>query len=186
MLEGARQLAESKGFSLTTRQHPAEELPYADATFSLVACRVAPHHFSSPGKFVKEVARVLKSDGQFLLIDGSVPDDEPELEEWLHEVEKLRDPSHARFLSPRAWEAIAVMANLRVEYLQTSVRLQPNSDWYFEVASTSESNRLLVRDLVASASPRIRNVMGIQNEGGGVQWNWTMVTMICSKRVHKD
>jgi ubiquinone/menaquinone biosynthesis C-methylase UbiE len=60
---------------------PAEEMPFADGAFDLVTVRVTPHHFSSPQKFVKEKARVLKLGGHFLLIDGTVPDDDPETEE---------------------------------------------------------------------------------------------------------
>jgi SAM-dependent methyltransferase len=35
------------------------------------------HHFTSPAAFVREVARVLRPGGAFLLIDGTVPDDDP-------------------------------------------------------------------------------------------------------------
>ena len=106
MLANARKLAEERGHSLETRLHEAEKFPYADASFDLVTCRVAAHHFSDCGAFLREVVRVLKPGGYFLLIDGSVPDGEPGAEEWIHQVEKLRDPSHGRFLSPGAWSAL--------------------------------------------------------------------------------
>ena len=96
MLENAQKLCAEEGFGIETRLFPAEEMPFADGAFDLVTVRVAPHHFSSPQKFVKETARVLKPGGHFLLIDGTVPDDDPETEEWLHRVEKWRDPSHGR------------------------------------------------------------------------------------------
>ena len=93
MLERAKEAAASRGFKVQTRQHAAEQFPYPDASFDLVTCRVAAHHFSSPENFIRETARVLKAGGHLLLIDGTVPDDEPEAETWLHAVEKLRDPS---------------------------------------------------------------------------------------------
>src|SRR6478609_3164756 len=96
MLANARKLLEEAGYSLETRLFPAEEIPFADASFDLVTSRVAPHHFVSPAKFVSESARVLKSGGHLMVIDGSVPDDDPETEEWLHKIEKWRDPSHGR------------------------------------------------------------------------------------------
>jgi ubiquinone/menaquinone biosynthesis C-methylase UbiE len=99
MLETARKLCAEAGFVIDTRLFPAEEMPFTGNSFDLVTVRVAPHHFSSPGTFVRETARVLKPGGYFLLIDGTVPDDDPETEEWLHCVEKWRDPSHGRFLS---------------------------------------------------------------------------------------
>ena len=78
MLDNAGTLLREEGFELETALFPAEKIPFADATFGLVAARVAPHHFSSPERFVAEAARVLAPGGHFLLIDGSVPDADPE------------------------------------------------------------------------------------------------------------
>ncbi|MDL5048023.1 class I SAM-dependent methyltransferase [Oscillatoria amoena NRMC-F 0135] len=65
MLEATAQLALDRGVSVTTRQHAAEELPYADASFDIVTCRTAAHHFSSPAQFARETARALKPGGAF-------------------------------------------------------------------------------------------------------------------------
>jgi len=103
MLERAKEAAAARRFKVQTQQHAAEQFPYPDASFDLVTCRVAAHHFSSPENFIRETARVLTAGGHLLLIDGTVPDDEPEAEAWLHAVEKFRDPSHQRLISPRTW-----------------------------------------------------------------------------------
>jgi ubiquinone/menaquinone biosynthesis C-methylase UbiE len=102
MLENARKLCAEAGFVIETRLFPAEKMPFTECSFDLVTVRAAPHHFSSPGTFVRETTRVLTPSGHFLLIDGTVPDDDPETEEWLHCVEKWRDPSHGRFLSRKS------------------------------------------------------------------------------------
>src|SRR5947207_8789321 len=39
---------------------PAEHLPFADASFDAVACRVAAHHFNDVVNAVREMARVAK------------------------------------------------------------------------------------------------------------------------------
>ena len=65
MLERTRAAATARGLLVETGQHPAETMPYADRSFDLVTCRVAPHHFSSPAAFVSEVARVLRP-GEFV------------------------------------------------------------------------------------------------------------------------
>ena len=49
----------------------AEEIPFADGSFDVVACRVAAHHFQDPASALKEMARVsralvLVSDNLFL------------------------------------------------------------------------------------------------------------------------
>src|SRR3954470_22205806 len=126
MLERVREAAAARRLAVETRQHAAEELPYPDAAFDLVTSRVAPHHFSSPESFIRETARVLRAGGWFLLIDGSVPDDAAEAEEWLHQVEKLRDPSHHRLLSPKAWSALCAGSGLRVESAELQAFKQPD------------------------------------------------------------
>jgi SAM-dependent methyltransferase len=128
--------AAARGLRVIARLHPAEHLPYADASFDLVTCRVAAHHFSSPPDFVRESARVLQPGGWFLLIDGSMQDDEEEAEEWLHQVEKLRDPSHHRLLTPRNWARLCQAAGLRVTHSELDPFKQPDLNWYFETAAT--------------------------------------------------
>lgn len=80
----------------------AEQLPFLDDTFDAVACRIAAHHFPNPHLFVKEVARVLKPGGKFLLIDNIAPEDNV-LDQFMNKTEKLRDESHGRCFSVSEW-----------------------------------------------------------------------------------
>lgn len=181
MLERVREGAEERGLSVETRQHAAEELPYADATFDLVTSRIAPHHFSSPEKFIAETARVLKPGGWFLLIDGSVQDDEAEAEEWLHQVEKWRDPSHHRLLTPRAWTQLCAQSGLQVQSAELKRMKQPDLEWYFETAATSPENRTRVRELIARAPDSARRLFELGEEDGKIVWWWPRLTLIARK-----
>jgi ubiquinone/menaquinone biosynthesis C-methylase UbiE len=181
MLESASKLAAERGFSLDTRLHEAEKLPYPDGSFDLVSCRVAAHHFSDRDAFVHEVARVLKSGGHFLLIDGSVPDGEPGAEEWIHQVEKLRDPSHGRFLSPGAWAALCERHGLRVLRCKTAPFKQPDLDWYFQTAGTTPENRQKVQDLVCNAPDSARKVFRIAQEDAKTVWWWPRLSLVALK-----
>jgi len=181
MLENAVRLAAEAGLTIETRQFPAEEMPFAAGTFQLVTVRVAPHHFSSPARFVAEVARVLAPGGHFLLIDGSVPDDDPATESWLHEVEKWRDPSHGRFLSRAAWETLVRESGLTVLRSELQPMKQPDLEWYFETAATPPENRARVLAAVRTAPGRVRAALRLGEEDGKIVWWWPRLTLLARK-----
>jgi len=181
MLDRVREAASERGLSVETRQHPAEEFPYADASFDLVTSRIAPHHFSSPESFIRETARVLRPGGWFLLIDGSVPDDEPEAEEWLHQIEKHRDPSHHRLLAPRTWTQLCEANGLHVQSAEMRTLKQPDLEWYFETAATSPENRRIVRDLIAHAPTSARAAFRLAEEDGKIVWWWPRLTLVARR-----
>jgi ubiquinone/menaquinone biosynthesis C-methylase UbiE len=180
MLENAVKLAAESGHAIETRLFPAEEMPFGE-TFDLVTARVAPHHFSSPVKFVAEVARVLKRGGHFVLIDGSVPDNDPVTEEWLHQVEKWRDPSHGRFLSRATWESLVAAAGLHVVKSQLDPFKQPDLEWYFETAATPPENRRQVLEAVRTAPPAVRAAIRLAEEDKRITWWWQRLTLVARK-----
>src|SRR6266851_4501802 len=70
MLEKAREFLLAQGvINAGFQAADAEHLPFADASFDRVTCRLAAHHFPNVAQSVKEVARVLKRGGLYLLID---------------------------------------------------------------------------------------------------------------------
>ena len=181
MLANAKRLVEEAGLQLETRLFPAEQIPFEDSSFDIVTVRVAPHHFSSPERFVHEVARVLRPGGHFLLIDGSVPDNDPETEAWLHQVEKWRDPSHGRCLSRIAWENLVREAGLRVLRSELQPMKQPDLEWYFVTAATPAENRSQVLELVRQASPQVRSALRLTQEDGKIAWVWPRLTLLARR-----
>jgi ubiquinone/menaquinone biosynthesis C-methylase UbiE len=181
MLQNALRLCAEAGFEIQTRLFPAEEMPFADGSFDLVTVRVAPHHFSSPAKFIRETSRVLKPGGHFLLIDGTVPDEDPETERWLHQVEKWRDPSHGRLLPRSEWEQLVMAAGLKVLRSEVSFLKQPDLQWYFDTAATLVENREKVEDLVRTVSPHVRAALRIGDESGKTVWWWPRLSLLTCK-----
>lgn len=181
MLENAKKLLGDEGFDLETKLFPAEAIAFPDASFDLVTVRVAPHHFSSPEKFIAEVARILKPGGYFLLIDGTVPDEDPETAEWLHHVEKWRDPSHGRFLSRATWEELVTAHGLKIVSSALHDKKQPDLEWYFETAATIPENRALVLESVRTASPHVRQALKLGKEEGKIVWWWPILSLLAKK-----
>src|SRR5260221_14567194 len=74
MLGVARGLARERNIrNMSFAEMRAEALPFADSTFDLVTCRIAPHHFDDVSKFVAESARVLRPGSVFGLVENVSP-----------------------------------------------------------------------------------------------------------------
>jgi ubiquinone/menaquinone biosynthesis C-methylase UbiE len=182
MLENAAALAAEEGLTVATRQHEAEKFPYPDASFDLVSCRVAAHHFSCPASFVTETARVLKPGGHFLLIDGTVEDGHEAAEEWSHQVEKLRDPSHNRFITPLKWTHLCGHAGMRVVHQELQPFKQPDLEWYFKTANTSAENREKVLELVRQAPEDAKTLFKLNpDDEGKITWWWQRLVLVAVK-----
>ncbi len=86
---------------------PAESLPFAEASFDVVACRTAAHHFADVRAAVREMARVARD--RVLIVDTVNMGDAVE------EAETLRDPSHVRNYTDAEWREIVLEAGLGLD-----------------------------------------------------------------------
>jgi len=147
----------------------------------LVSCRVAPHHFSNPEGFVREVARVLKPSGYFLLIDPSIEEGRPEVEAWLHDVEKWRDPSHHRIWSEGTWKRWCAAAGLTLVHSELQRMKQPDLEWYFTAAATSPENRAKVLEAIRTVPPAVKEFLRLGEEDGKIVWWWQRLVLVARK-----
>lgn len=71
MLEAANRSAMMKGLARRVRFIPADAnaIRFEAATFDLVMCNSALHHFAEPARVLAEIARVAKPDGAILIRD---------------------------------------------------------------------------------------------------------------------
>ncbi len=111
MLESARARALEESVSNATfLEGSAEKLPFADASFDLVTSRHAPHHFRDAQQFLREVARVLKPNGRFVMADQVTL--EAANQAWVDEFQRTRDGSHFTQRTAQEWQDLARAAGL--------------------------------------------------------------------------
>ncbi|MGB3305282.1 MAG: class I SAM-dependent methyltransferase [Thermomicrobiales bacterium] len=135
--------------NVETRIADAEELPFADASFDIVTCRIAPHHFPRPDRFVSEVARVLRPGGRFVLIDSTVPEGEAGV--FFNRFEQLRDPSHVRSLTIPEWESLISTAGLALATVESFTKRHDFDDWTAR-SRMSEPDKATLEAMMLAAS----------------------------------
>ncbi len=140
MLEQVKKLAAEKGYSnMETAIADAESLPFPDASFDLVTCRIAPHHFPSIPMFLSETFRVLRPGGTFALVDNVSPDPETtpgfskaDLRDaalGYNAFEKVRDPSHGRALPTGEWLELMEEAGLTLVHREHAPKAMDFASW---------------------------------------------------------
>ncbi len=141
MLRAARSLLRGRGVaSAAFVAGDVEALPFGDGAFDLVTCRIAAHHFADVATAVREVRRVLRPGGSFLLQDILGPDD-GEAAAFITEVERRRDPSHVRAYRAVEWKAFLRAAGLTMMDSTVVAKGRPWDEWTTRTRMTAEARR---------------------------------------------
>lgn len=115
MLTAVSTAAEARGIkNLSTQQGQAETLPFADASFDFIATRYSAHHWLDLPKALREVRRVLKPSGAFMVMDCIAPDNVL-CDTFIQTIEMLRDPSHVRDYSVAEWNTMLTEAGFHTD-----------------------------------------------------------------------
>jgi SAM-dependent methyltransferase len=142
----------------------AQALPYPVASFDIVTCRIAPHHFPRPADFVAEACRVMRVGGRFLLEDSVVP--AGAVGAYLNQIEVIRDPSHVRSLSVDEWWGLLLDAGLSVLRIETFRKRHELAEWMTRTATPPDAQEQ-VRSALAAASPAARRAFSIELDASG-------------------
>jgi SAM-dependent methyltransferase len=114
MLAQVQRLAGERGITVETVEAFAESIPLASASFDLVVCRLAAHHFSDLPKAMAEMTRLAKPGGYVAIIDME-GDENPTLDALNHEIEVLHDPTHVRSYTAKHWRDLFAANGLEVQ-----------------------------------------------------------------------
>jgi len=93
---GAERLRTAGIGNVLLQEGNAAELPFLDASFDLVMCRGALHHFADPPGAVAEMARVCRPGGRVVVADMVAPS--AEVRDAFDALHRCLDPSHAGVL----------------------------------------------------------------------------------------
>lgn len=118
----------------------SEDLPFADGSFDIVACRVAAHHFDDVALAVREMVRV---SGKLVLISDNLYGGDA-----LEQAEKLRDPSHVHNYTEDEWRRFLEDAGARVEVVEAIQHPIELQGW-LDRAGCTGADAQRVRELVA-------------------------------------
>lgn len=191
MLEETAKNCGRKGLTnVEVAEADAEALPFADESFSLVTCRIAPHHFPDIPGFVSEVRRVLRPGGTFALVDNVAPDttttpgfSKSELRDadlTYNAFEKIRDPSHGRALTTTQWQEIVSDTGLEIRHVELQPKSMDFQDWCRNM-SVPEDTVPRLATMLQNSSPALRAFLQPREVDGRLGFTLAELILVARK-----
>ncbi|MBK8988613.1 MAG: methyltransferase domain-containing protein [Chloroflexi bacterium] len=172
--------------NITTVLADAETLPFPPASFHLVTCRIAAHHFPDVGRFVAEAVRLLTPGGRLVVVDNVVPgshlrgkkaDLQRQAGRYVNAFEKLRDPSHGRCLSLNEWLEQYRRAGLALEY-QAALRKEMDFDNWTNRMHVAPDTRLRLQVMLRQAPTAVADFLTPLQTGDRITFYLTEAILI--------
>jgi ubiquinone/menaquinone biosynthesis C-methylase UbiE len=172
MLKKAQEYISDQGGveNVTFREADAEDLPFPAGSFTLLTCRIAPHHFPDVPRALREFHRVLRRGGRLVIIDTLLPDD-PEIAEFYQTMEKMRDPTHVQAYREEEWVRMVEEADFIVHETRTLPKTHDFQEWAKRAGMKREAIQRLNRFFI-EAPAKAHDFFQIETFAGEVE-NYT-------------
>ncbi len=169
--------------NVTFREADAEDLPFPAGSFTLLTCRIAPHHFPDVKRSLREFFRVLRRGGRMAIIDSLLPDD-PEIADFYHSMEKMRDPTHVRAYTRSEWITMIEEAGFINIHTKEFTKTHDFATWARRAGLDRQGVQQLNKFFI-DASPKAHDHFEIETFAGEVESYTDKKLLICAHRPEK-
>ena len=180
MLAEACALARKRGLDKARFcQGDSERLPFANHSFDIVTCRVAPHHFPDVASAIREMARVCQPGGCIAMVDNITPEDADACA-YINAWEILRDPSHHWAYPLSQWRQFFQQAGVRLEHAEVVPKPMHFESWATRMGA-GDTVVAEVRRRLFDAPPLPRQRLQPRFEGEEAYFDLTEALFIARK-----
>jgi ubiquinone/menaquinone biosynthesis C-methylase UbiE/broad specificity phosphatase PhoE len=142
----------------------AQNVPFRSEGFDAVLCRLVLHHAHRPEEILRELIRVLKPGGLFVLADLLAVDD-PVRRATQNTIEARRNPSHAAMYTADQYRRLLANAGLTIENETVAVFEQELDDWLNDLQS-EPNNRVAVREMIEAGLETDATGLKVRRQAG--------------------
>jgi SAM-dependent methyltransferase len=172
---GARAARDAGERGVVFVEGDATKLPFADEQFDVVVCRFAVHHVDDVAAAGREMARVCRPGGTIAVIDLAA--EAGAVGERHNELERLRDPSHARALGEEELVRVLADAGVPAEVVAERSAHMAASPWLDGAGPGAEERERVLAALRAEADGGQRTGLGAHHGDAGllIAQRWLIV-----------
>lgn len=170
MLKKAQEHISDAGIvdNITFREADAEDLPFPSGSFTLMTCRIAPHHFPDIPRALREFHRVLRRQGgRMVIIDTLLPQD-PQIADFYQTMEKMRDPTHVRAHTQEEWVKMLEEAGFQVEATRIFAKTHDFPSWAKRAGLNRDGVKNLAKFFI-EAPAKVHDYFQIETFAGEVE-----------------
>lgn len=159
-----------------------EDIPRENNSYDVVVSRWCAHHYQNVRLALAEIARVLKPNGVFLLIDAFVPNI-PRADTFINALEILRDTGHVRNYRIEEWLEMCETVGLHgVVLKQWGLRLD-GQNWV-ERMKTPPAYVDAIKALLNEADEDLINALNITSDDSEAGWGFDLPATLIKATKH--